>query len=74
MGNPVMNYDQFMSAHKKAATGYSGKANVKNSDAKGTAKVKQELAEGPVKGGGTPQIAKYTKGYLASVKKKDATK
>ena len=74
MGNPVMNYDQFMSAYKKAANGYSGKANVKNADAKGTAKVKQELAEGPVKGSGTPQISKYTKGYLASVKKKSATK
>jgi len=70
MANPVMNYNQFMSAFKKAAAGYSGKADVKNDDAKGTAKVKQELAEGPVKGKGTSQIDKYTKQYLATVKNK----
>ena len=71
MSNPVMNYTQFMSAFKKAAAGYSGKANVANKDANGTAKVKQELAEGPVKGKGTPHIDKYTKSYLSTVKKKN---
>ena len=71
MSNPVMNYNQFMSAFKKAASGYSGKANIKNGDATGTAKVKQELAEGPVKGKGTPHIDKYTKQYLSTVKKKN---
>jgi len=71
MSNPVMNYNQFMSAFKKAAAGYSGKGNTKNDDATGTAKVKQELAEGPVKGKGTPHIDKYTKQYLGTVKKKN---
>jgi hypothetical protein len=71
MSNPVMNYNQFMSAFKKAASGYSGKANVKNNDAAGTAKVKQELAQGPVKGKGTPHIDKYTKQYMSTVKKKN---
>lgn len=71
MSNPVMNYNQFMSAFKKAAAGYSGKANINNGDATGTAKVKQELAEGPVKGKGTAHIDKYTKQYLSTVKKKN---
>jgi hypothetical protein len=71
MSNPVMNYNQFMAAFKKAAAGYNGKANITSDDATGTAKVKQELAEGPVKGKGTPHIDKYTKQYLTSVKKKN---
>ena len=71
MSNPVMNYNQFMSAFKKAAAGYSGKANIKNGDATGTAKIKQELAHEPVKGKGTPHIDKYTKQYLSTVKKKN---
>jgi len=71
MSNPVMNYNQFMSAFKKAASGYSGKADTGNNDATGTQKVKQELAAGPVKGKGTPQIDKYTKQYLNTVKKKN---
>jgi hypothetical protein len=74
MANPVMNYTQFMSAFKKAAAGYSGKADIKNDDATGTAKVKQELAEGPVKGKGTPHIDKYTKQYLTTVKNKSVVK
>lgn len=72
MSNPVMNYNQFMSAFKKAAAGYSGKADIKNDDATGTAKVKQELAT--VKGKGTPNIDKYTKQYLATVKNKNVVK
>ena len=40
----------------------------------GTAKVKQELAEGPVKGKGTPHIDKYTKQYLTTVKNKSVVK
>jgi len=71
MSNPVMNYNQFMSAFKKAASGYSGKENVKKNDATGTAKVKQELTQGPVKGKGTPHIDKYTKQYMSAVKKKN---
>jgi hypothetical protein len=71
MSNPVMNYNQFMSAFKKAAAGYSGKADIKNSDKTGTAKVKQDLAANPAKTKGTAAIDKYTKQYLATVKKKN---
>lgn len=74
MSNPVMNYNQFMAAFKKAAAGYSGKADIKNDDATGTAKIKQEMTEGPVKGKGTPHIDKYTKQYLSTVKKKNVVK
>ena len=70
MSNPVMNYSQFMAAFNKAASGYSGKANVSAPDKKGTAKVKQQLAEGPVKGKGTPQLDKYTKQYMTTAKNK----
>jgi hypothetical protein len=70
MSNPVMNYSQFMAAFNKAAAGYSGKANVSATDKKGTAKVKQQLAEGPVKGKGTPQLDKYTKQYMTTAKNK----
>lgn len=69
MSNPVMNYNQFMAAFKKAAAGYSGKADIKANDKNGTAKVKQELAE--VKGKGTAALDKYTKQYLNTVKKKN---
>lgn len=71
MSNPVMNYNQFMAAFKKSASGYSGKADIKNDDAAGTQKIKQDLAVDHVKGKGTPQIDKYTKQYLQHVKKKD---
>lgn len=74
MGNPVMNYNQFMSAFKKAEAGYSGKANIHNKDAAGTAKIKQELSSDPVKGKGTPHIDKYTKHYMSAVKKKTSSK
>lgn len=74
MANPVMNYNQFMAAFKKAESGYSPKANTKNDDAKGTAKIKQEMAEKPISGKGTPQIEKYTKQHLGRVKAKKATK
>jgi hypothetical protein len=70
MSNPVMNYNQFMSAFKGAAAKYSGKANTANKDANGTMKANQELAEGPVKGKGTPQIDKYTKQYMTTAKNK----
>ena len=69
MSNPVMNYNQFMSAFKKAAAGYSGKADIKANDKSGTAKVKQQLSD--VKGKGTPALDKYTKQYLNTVKKKN---
>ena len=52
MGNPVMNYGQFMAAFKRAEAGYSGKGNVSAKDKSGSAKVNQELAAGPVKGKG----------------------
>jgi hypothetical protein len=74
MSNPVMNYNQFMAAFKKAEAGYHGKANVAAHDAKGTAKVKQELATGPVKGKGTAHLSKATNSYLGTVKKKDVVK
>ena len=71
MGNPVMNYGQFMAAFKKAEAGYSGKANVSANDKSGSAKVNQGLVEGPVKGKGTPQLDKYTKQYTSKVKGKN---
>lgn len=74
MSNPVMNYNQFMAAFNKAAAGYSGKADVKSKEAKGTAKINQALAEGPVKGSGTASIGKATKEYLNTVKKKNIVK
>jgi len=70
MGNPVMNYSQFMAAFKKAESGYSGKADVAAKDKSGSAKVNQGLVEGPIKGKGTPQIDKYTKQYMSRVKSK----
>ena len=72
MSNPVMNYNQFMAAFKKAAAGYSGKADIKANDKNGTAKVKQELAS--VKGKGTAALDKYTREYLNTVKKKNIVK
>jgi hypothetical protein len=72
MANPVMNYNQFMSAFKKAESGYRGKANTVNNDKNGSAKIKQELAQGPVKGKGTPQIGKHTSKHLSNIKKKNA--
>ena len=74
MSNPVMNYNQFMAAFKKAAAGYSGKGNVAAKDASGTAKINQQMAENPIKGKGTPHIDKYTKQYMGAVKKKSASK
>ena len=74
MSNPVMNYNQFMAAFKRAAAGYSGKGNTAAKDKNGTAKIDQEMAEGPVKGKGTPHIDKYTKQYMGAVKKKSASR
>ena len=70
MANPVMNYNQFMAAFKKAEAGYRGKANVSANDKSGSMKVNQGLVEGPVKGKGTPQIDKYTKQYMTTAKNK----
>ena len=70
MANPVMNYNQFMAAFKKAETGYRGKANVAANDKSGSMKVNQGLVEGPVKGKGTPQLDKYTKQYMTTAKNK----
>jgi hypothetical protein len=74
MANPVLNYNQFMAAFKKAEAGYRGKANVAAHDRSGSAKVDQELAEGPVKGKGTPHLDKYTKQYMATAKSKNIVK
>lgn len=74
MKNPVMNYNQFMAAFKKSAAGYSGKADIDNDDANGTAKVDQEMAEGPVKGKGTPQLSAATKKFMSANKGKAGTK
>jgi len=71
MGNPVMNYGQFMAAFKKAESGYNGKANVAANDKSGSAKVNQGLVQGPVKGKGTQQLDKYTKQYMSTVKSKN---
>jgi hypothetical protein len=70
MANPVMNYNQFMVAFKKAEAGYRGKANVSANDRSGSMKINQGLAEGPVKGKATPQIDKYTKQYMTTAKNK----
>lgn len=68
--NPVMNYNQFMSAFKSADKGYGKKANVANKDAKSGGKVDQELANDPIKGKATGAISKYTKEHLSKVKAK----
>jgi hypothetical protein len=70
MANPVMNYNQFMAAFKKAESGYRGKANVSANDKNGSMKINQGLIEGPVKGKGTPHIDKYTKQYMTTAKNK----
>jgi hypothetical protein len=72
MSNPVMNYNQFMAAFKKAATGYSGKGDIVVKDKTGTAKINQEMTNGPVKGKGTSAIDKYTKSYMSAVKSKNS--
>jgi len=71
MANPVMNYNQFMAAFKKAEAGYRGKANVAANDRSGSMKINQGLVEGPVKGKGTPQLDKYTKQYMTTAKNKN---
>jgi hypothetical protein len=71
MANPVMNYNQFMAAFKRAEAGYRGKANVAANDKNGSARLNQGLVEGPVKGKGTPHIDKYTKSYMTTAKKKN---
>lgn len=69
MNNPVMNYNQFMTAFKKAAAGYSAKGEHKQSDEDKTAKVDQDLST--IKKGkndSTAHIDRYTKSFLKSVK------
>ena len=72
MGNPVMNYGQFMSKAKGAKAGYDKKANTANNDKDGT-KIKQDLSslEGKGSDKDTPSIQKYTKEYLSTVAKKN---
>jgi len=45
MANPVMNYNQFMAAFKRAEAGYRGKANVAAHDKNGSARLNQGLVE-----------------------------
>lgn len=71
MANPVMNYNQFMAAFKKAEAGYRVKANIGANDKSGSMKINQNLAEGPIKRNGTPQIDKYTKAYMTTAKNKN---
>lgn len=75
MSNPVMNYNQFMAAFKKAAAGYSAKCDYKQFDADKTAKIDQEMAAiKKGKGDSTSHIDKYTKEYLKTVKNKNVVK
>lgn len=69
--NPVMNYNQFMSAFKSADKGYGKKANVSNKDSKAGSKVNQEMAKDAIKGKATGAISKYTKEHLSKVKSKN---
>lgn len=70
MKNPVMDYNQFMAAFKGASAGYSKRANVANGDAKAASKVKQDLANDPIKGKGTAHLDRFTKSHLNMVKSK----
>jgi hypothetical protein len=72
MANPVMNYNEFMSIFKKAA--YRNSGNIANKDAGHKSKINQGMASNPIMGKGTPTLDKYTKQYLANVKKKTAFK
>ena len=72
--NPVMNYNQFMTAFKSAEKGYGKSANVSNKDAKTSSSVNQEMAKDAIKGKATGAISKYTKEHLARVKSKNVIK
>lgn len=69
--NPVMNYNQFMSAFKSAVKGYGKKANTSNKDAKSGSKVNQEMSAGAASGKQTGAISKFTKEHLSKVKAKN---
>jgi hypothetical protein len=73
MKNSVMNYNQFMSVFKSAASGYSGKGNVANKDAKSAAGINQGMVTGPISGKNTAHLDKFTKQHLANIKKKSAS-
>jgi len=68
--NPVMNYNQFMSIFKSAAKKYATKGNKDSKDSTKASKIKQDLASG-VKSKGTPNLDKYTKGFLKKAKKRN---
>jgi hypothetical protein len=72
MANPVMNYNEFMSMFKKAA--YRGSGNIANKDTGHRSKINQNMASKPIMGKSTPTLDKYTKQYLANVKKKTSFK
>lgn len=74
MSNPVMNYAQFMSAFNSADSKYRKKSGKADGGKSGSAKVNQQLADGPVKGAGTPQLKKAVAKNLAGAKKKSASK
>ena len=68
--NPVMNYNQFMSIFKSAAKKYASKGNKDSKDSTKASKIKQDLATSGVKSKGTPNLDKYTKGFLKKAKKR----
>lgn len=69
--NPVMNYNQFMNIFKSASKKYAGKASKDSKDTTTASKLKQDLADSGVKSKGTPNLDKYTKGFLKTAKKKN---
>lgn len=69
--NPCMNYNQFMNIFKSASKKYAGKASKDSRDTKVAAKLKQDLATDGVKSKGTPNLDKYTKGFLKTAKKRN---
>lgn len=69
--NPVMNYNQFMNIFKGASKKYAVKASKDSGDKVSTSKIKQGLATDGVKSKGTPNLDKYTTGFLNTAKKKN---
>ena len=69
--NPVMNYNQFMNIFKGASKKYAGKESKDDLETATKSKIKQALATDGVKSKGTPNLDKYTKGFLNTVKKKN---
>lgn len=72
MANSVMNYTQFMSACKTAAAKYTAKGDTKQKERSDKSKVNQDLSN--MGGSGTASLQRYTKAYLANVKKAKVTK